>query len=62
MRSFVTYLKNVSAEMKHVVFPSRTQGILHTILIVLISAFVAVYVGGLDYVFTGVVNRILSGS
>jgi preprotein translocase subunit SecE len=61
MRSFVTYLKNVRAELKHVVWPSPRTAVLHTALIILISAVVALYVGGLDYVFTGVVNRLVNG-
>ncbi|HEY0948441.1 MAG TPA: preprotein translocase subunit SecE [Candidatus Paceibacterota bacterium] len=61
MKSFFTYLRNVRGELAHVVWPDRKQAILHTFLIVLISAIVAVYLSGLDYVFTGVVNRIIQG-
>jgi preprotein translocase SecE subunit len=62
MASLVTYLKNVRAEMAHVVWPDRTQALRHTILIVLISALVALLISALDYVFTGVVARLLIGS
>jgi preprotein translocase SecE subunit len=61
MKSFFTYLRNVRGELAHVVWPDRKQAILHTFLIVLISAIVAVYLSGLDYVFTGVVNRLIQG-
>lgn len=61
MKSLFTYLRNVRGELAHVVWPDRNQAILHTFLIVLISAIVAVYLSGLDYVFTGVVNRIIQG-
>ena len=59
MKSLVIYLKNVRAEMTHVVWPDRNQAVRHTILIVLISAFVALLISGLDYVFTGVVAKLL---
>ncbi len=59
MKSFFTYLKNVRAEMAHVVWPDRNQAILHTILIIVISAVLALLIAGLDYVFTGVVSRIV---
>ena len=62
MTSLITYLKNVRAEMKHVVWPPRNQAIVHTILIILISAGVALAIAGLDYVFTGVVNRLITGA
>ena len=61
MKSLFTYLRNVRGELVHVVWPDRTQAVVHTVLIVVISAIVAVYLSGLDYVFTGVVNRLVSG-
>lgn len=61
MRNFITYLKNVQGELKHVVWPNRNQAIVHTGIIILISTFVALYISGLDYIFTGVVSRLVSG-
>lgn len=62
MRSFISYLKNVRGELAHVVWPNRKQAIFHVVLIVLISALVALIITGFDYVFTGVVNRIVTGA
>lgn len=62
MKSLFTYLNNVRGELTHVVWPDRTQAIIHTFLIILVSAIVAVYLSGLDYVFSGVVNRLILGS
>ncbi len=59
MQSLATYLKNVKAEMAHVVWPDRNQAIRNTLLIIVISAVVAVLIMGLDYVFTGVVARLI---
>ena len=61
MKSLFTYLRNVRGELAHVVWPDRTQAMVHTVLIILVSAIVAVYLSGLDYVFTGVVNRLITG-
>jgi preprotein translocase SecE subunit len=52
MASFISYLKNVRAEMRHVVWPSQRQAIAHVILIVLISVFTALFIAALDYAFT----------
>ena len=60
MNSFFTYLKNVRGELAHVVWPGRNQTILHTVLIVLISALVALLLSGFDYVFAGLVNQFIS--
>ncbi len=61
MKSLFTYLRNVRGELAHVVWPDRKQAVVHTLLIILVSALVAVYLSGLDYVFTGVVDRIITG-
>jgi len=61
MSALISYLKNVQGELKHVVWPNRKQAIIHTILIIVISALVALYISGLDYIFTSVVNRLVSG-
>ena len=59
MKSLVGYLKNVRAEMTHVVWPDRMQAVRHTILIVLISAVLALIITGLDHLFTGIVARLI---
>lgn len=59
MNAFFTYLKNVRAEMAHVVWPDRRQAVMHTILIIVISAVLALLISGLDYVFTGIVSRLV---
>ncbi len=61
MKSFFTYLRNVRGELAHVVWPDRNQAMVHTVLIILVSALVAIYLSGLDYVFTGVVDRVITG-
>jgi preprotein translocase SecE subunit len=62
MNKFFTYLKNVRAEMTHVVWPNPRVAIGHVVLIVLISAFTALLVAGLDYAFTKAVSYFLTGS
>ena len=59
MNAFITYLKNVRGEMAHVVWPNRRQAVLHTILIIVISAVIALLIAGLDYLFTGIVSRLV---
>jgi preprotein translocase SecE subunit len=60
MSSFVTYLKNVRAELSHVVWPSRRQSLSHVALIVLISAITAVFIAVLDHFFTRGVGFLIS--
>lgn len=60
MTSLISYLKNVQAEMKHVVWPTRKAALINTALIVVISAAMAVYIGLLDYGLTSLVGFIIS--
>lgn len=52
MASFISYLKHARAELEHVVWPTPRQAFIHVALIVLISAFTALLIAGLDYVFS----------
>lgn len=60
MKSFFSYLKNVRGELAHVVWPTPKQAAMHTLLILLISALVAVFIGVLDYLLTSLVGYIIS--
>ncbi len=58
---FFTYLSQVRAELKHVVWPDFQTALAHTILVILIGALVALIVSLLDVLFTyGVETFILN--
>lgn len=59
MNSLVTYLKNVRAELAHVVWPSPRIAILQVVIIVLISAVMALIMAGLDYGFAALIQRVV---
>lgn len=59
MKSFIEYLKNVRGELAHVVWPKPRAAIAHTLIIILLSAVVALMITALDYVFTSGVNNII---
>lgn len=46
------YLKDTQAELRHVAWPTRTQTIVFTVFVALISVFVALYLALFDYIFT----------
>ena len=60
MNSLVTYLKNVRAELDHVVWPRPSTTIVHVALIVLITIIVALIVSGLDYGFSSIIGRVVN--
>lgn len=60
MKSLFQYLRDVRAEMTHVKWPTGTQAIGYTVLVIAISAAVAALLGGLDAVFTFGIQEIIN--
>ncbi len=52
MGTFINYLKDTFAELKHVSWPTHAQTVTYTILVVVVSIVVALYTGMFDYLFT----------
>lgn len=53
----LNYIKETKAEMKHVSWPTRKQAIAYTILVVIISIFISLYLGFFDFVFTEIISK-----
>lgn len=56
---FIQYLKDTRGELKHVAWPTQAQTIIYTILVIVLSLFVALYLGFFDYVFTTGLSRVV---
>lgn len=50
--AFIQYLKDTRGELNHVAWPTRVQTVVFTILVVLVSVLVSLYLGFLDFLFT----------
>jgi preprotein translocase subunit SecE len=48
----VSFFSEVRGELSKVVWPKREEVVKLTIIVLLVSAAVGIYVGGLDYFFT----------
>lgn len=55
--SFSQYLKDTQGELHHVAWPSRTQTVVYTIFVAVISIATALYLGLFDYLFTTALGR-----
>lgn len=51
------YLHEVKVEVKKVEWPTRQETLKYTAIVVGISLFVAVFLGGLDFIFTNLLKR-----
>lgn len=47
--NLTNYLKETKAELKEVNWPTRSQTITYTVMVILISIFVAMFLGGVDF-------------
>ena len=61
MISPFTYLKHVREEFTHIVWPINKTAISHTLVVIGIALAIAFLVGFFDYLFGGVVSRIIGG-
>jgi preprotein translocase subunit SecE len=60
MSAFIKYINMTMAELRQVAWPSQRQTIMYTILVIVVSTIVALYVGAFDYLFSQGINAIIS--
>jgi len=53
------FLGEVRLEIKKVNWPTRSQTLRYTLIVVGISVAVAIFLGGIDFGFTTVINKFL---
>ena len=59
MQKIITYLKEVIQELKKVSWPNKEQTINKTVLVIIVSVVMAIYIGGLDFLFQQLMNVII---
>ena len=52
-----TFFKEVKLEMKKVNWPTRKEAIRYTLIVIGASAVVAIYLGGIDFFLTSLLNK-----
>ncbi len=57
--SLISYIKDTQGELKHVSWPTRYQAIVFTIVVVLISIFVSLFLGFFDYLLKLVLEKFI---
>lgn len=59
--SLIDYLRETHGELKHVSWPTRSQTIAYTIIVIVISFAVAYFLGFFDYGFTFLLKTFILG-
>ncbi len=57
MSKIIEFIKESRIEMKKVTWPTRQETIRYTSSVIIISAALALFLGGLDYVFQYILNN-----
>lgn len=60
MKSVLSFISEVRVELTKVTWPKRSEVIKLTLIVLLVSTFVGLYVGGLDYIFTKALELLVS--
>lgn len=58
-QKIVNFLKEVKAELRKVSWPTRQETIRHTLTIIGFSLAVAAFLGGLDFLFSYLLNKFI---
>ncbi|MBU3964487.1 preprotein translocase subunit SecE [Patescibacteria group bacterium] len=54
------YLKQVKTEVKKINWPTREETIRYALTVIVISAVVAIFLGGLDFAFGSLVRKLIT--
>lgn len=57
--AFLQYLKDTRGELNHVAWPTRVQTVVFTILVVVTSILISLYLGFFDFLFTSGLGKIV---
>lgn len=53
------YIKDTRSELHHVAWPTRVQTVVYTILVILVSLIISLYLGFFDFIFTNGMGRVI---
>lgn len=59
MTAPINFLREILAEMKQVVWPTRAEIFRLTTIVIFLSIVMGLYIGGLDYIFNQAVEALL---
>lgn len=59
MNKLVDFLRDVKLELSRVTWPTRKQTLQYTLVVIGMSLFVAFFLGGLDALFSLILNKII---
>jgi preprotein translocase subunit SecE len=59
MSTLINYIKDTRGELSRVSWPSRKQAIGFTLTVILVSVFIAFFLGFFDYIFSLIIQKFI---
>ena len=60
MNRLINYLRDTRGELQYVSWPTRRQSIVFTVVVIVISILVSIFLGFFDYIFSLILQKIIS--
>jgi preprotein translocase subunit SecE len=60
MSKITEYFQETKLELKHVIWPSRSQTFYYTLIVVILSVVIAYYLGIFDFIFSQVLQKVIA--
>ena len=60
MSKITEYLKETKTELKHVIWPSKSQTLYYTLIVIALSVLIAYYLGVFDFIFSQGLQKIIA--
>ena len=60
MSTFKEYINETKTELKHVKWPTRSQTIFYTLIVIALSVFIAYFLGLFDFIFSKGLEKVIS--
>lgn len=58
-KKIIPFFKDVQLEVKKVNWPTRKETLKYTVIVIVVSAVVAAFLGGLDFIFSVLINKLI---
>ncbi len=59
MSKVTEYLKETKMELKHVIWPTKSQTMFYTLIVIVLSVIIGYYLGVFDFIFQRALETIL---
>ncbi|OHA89820.1 MAG: preprotein translocase subunit SecE [Candidatus Zambryskibacteria bacterium RIFCSPHIGHO2_02_FULL_43_14] len=59
MHRLINYIRDTRGELKYVSWPTRRQSIIFTVVVVVISILVSIFLGFFDYLFSLILEKFI---